>query len=76
MKIYTHKDESFVSNMDMNSEELDEMANMFYDVYDAKKDKAYQFLDRANEALNDSEAIKYIKKALMFIQSVLKLKLC
>lgn len=64
MKLYTHKDESFLSNMDMNSEELDEMANMFYDAYDAKKDKAYQFLDKANEALNDSEAIKYIKKAL------------
>lgn len=64
MKLYTHKDDSFISNMDMSEEELEEMANMFHDVYDAKKEKAYQFLDRANEALNDSEAIKYIKKAL------------
>ena len=64
MKLYTHKDDSFISNMDMSEEELEEMANMFHDVYDAKKEKAYEFLDRANEALNDSEAIKYIKKAL------------
>ena len=64
MKLYTHKDDSFISNMDMSEEELEEMANMFHDVYDAKKEKTYEFLDRANEALNDSEAIKYIKKAL------------
>lgn len=64
MKLYTHKDDSFISNMDMSEEELEEMANMFHDVYDAKKEKAYEFLDRANEALNEGEAIKYIKKAL------------
>ena len=54
MKLYTHKDDSFISNMDMSEEELEEMANMFHDVYDAKKEKAYEFLDRANEDYDKS----------------------
>lgn len=61
--------------MDMSEEELEEMANMFHDVYDAKKEKAYEFLDRANEALNDSEAIKYIKKALNFYPECFEAKI-
>ena len=49
MKLYTHKDENFISNMDMSSEELEEMAKQ----YNMELDQIKQFTTDA-----DKETIK------------------
>ena len=48
-KIYNFNGESFISNMDMNDEELENMAKMFDDVYGKSEDYSFDLkLDLEN----------------------------
>ena len=40
-KIYNFNGESFISNMDMSPEEVEEMAKMFDDVYGKSEDYSF-----------------------------------
>ena len=65
MRTYNIGGETYISNMDMNEEELKETADMFHEIYDKPTDYYdINYITKATHADNEKDRIKYAKKAL------------
>ena len=63
-KIYNFNGESFISNMDMSPQEVEEMAKMFDDVYGKSEDYSFDLKLDLDENENVFEAITSLEQEL------------
>ena len=63
-KIYNFNGESFISNMDMSPEEVEEMAKMFDDVYGKSEDYSFDLKLDLDKNENVFEAITSLEQEL------------